>query len=78
MGETKQINWKKFIISTPEVLNGKPRIKNTRIPVSLIIGYLAAGKSHEEIINEFPDINEPQITACLDYVRDLSEHEVAI
>jgi uncharacterized protein (DUF433 family) len=73
-----QINWKDHIVSTTDVLRGKPRIKGTRIPVSLILGYLAAGKAFEEIIKEFPDLTEEQIAACLDYARDLSEFEVAV
>lgn len=73
-----QANWKDFIVSTPDILHGKPRINGTRIPVSLILGYLAAGNSFDEIIKEFPDITRKQIAACLDYARDLSEFEVAI
>lgn len=71
-------SWKDHIISTPEVLRGKPRIKGTRIPVSLILGYLAAGKSTGEILSEFPDLKAEQVIACLDYARDLSEFEAAI
>jgi len=70
-------DWRDYIVSTPDVLRGKPRIKGTRIPVSLILGYLAAGNSPEEIIKEFPDLTEEQIAACLDYARELSEFEVA-
>jgi len=73
-----QVNWKDYIVSTPDILKGKPRINGTRIPVSLILGYLAAGNSFDEIIKEFPDITREQIAACLDYARDLSEFEVAI
>ena len=71
-------DWREHIVSTPDVLRGKPRIKGTRIPVSLILGYLAAGKSAEEIIGEYPDLNRQQMAACLDYARDLSEYEVAV
>ncbi|HLA37402.1 MAG TPA: DUF433 domain-containing protein [Candidatus Brocadiales bacterium] len=73
-----QTDWRGHIESTPDVLRGKPRIKGTRIPVSLILGYLAAGKTHEEIIKEFPDLKKEQIAACLDYARELSESEIAI
>jgi len=73
-----QVNWKDHIASTPDVLRGKPRIKGTRIPVSLILGYLAAGSTFEDIIKEFPDLTHEQIAACLDYARDLSEFEVAV
>ena len=73
-----QIDWKNHVVSTPDVIRGKPRIKGTRIPVSLILGYLAMGNTSEEIIREFPDLTKEQIAACLDYARDLSEFEVAV
>lgn len=72
------VDWRGHIVSTPEVLRGKPRIKETRIPVSLILGYLADGKSIKEIIDQLPDLTQEQIAACLDYARDLSEYEVAV
>ena len=62
--------WREHIESTPDVLRGKPRIKGTRIPVSLILGYLAAGHIFDEIIAEFPDLSREQIAACLDYARE--------
>ena len=71
-------NWKDHIESTPTVLRGKPRIKGTRIPVSFILGYLAADKSPEQIIAEFPDLTREQIAACLDYARELSNFEIAV
>ncbi len=71
------VEWKDHITSDPEILRGKPRIKGTRIPVSLVLGYLAAGKTAEEIIADFPDLTREQIAACLNYARDLAEFEVA-
>jgi uncharacterized protein (DUF433 family) len=73
-----QIDWRKHIESNPEILRGKPRIKDTRIPVSLILGYLAEGKTPDEIIHEYPDLTVEKIAACLDYSRDLAEFEVAV
>lgn len=72
------VDWREHIESTPDVLRGKPRIKGTRIPVSLILGYLVAGNTYEEIVQEFPGLKKEQITACLDYARELSEFEVAV
>ena len=72
------VSWRAHIVSTPEVLNGKPRIKGTRIPVSLILGYLAAGQTADDIIKEFPDLKRKHIAACLDYARELSEFKVEI
>ena len=70
--------WKRHIASDPEILRGRPRIKGTRIPVSLILGYLAAGATPESIIAEYPDLTPEQIAACLDYARDLAEFEVTV
>jgi len=72
-----QIDWRKHVVSTPDVLRGKPRIRGTRIPVSLVLGYLAADKTAEDIVKEFPDLSKEHIAACLDFARDLSEFEVA-
>jgi len=46
--------------------------------VSLVLGYLAAGRTAREIIAELPDLNETQISACLDYARDLAEFEAPV
>ena len=72
------VNWREHITSTQDVLKGKPRLKGTRITVSLVLGYLAAGKNTEDIIKEFPDLKKEQIAACLDYARELSEFEVSV
>jgi uncharacterized protein (DUF433 family) len=72
----KPTGWRQYIVSTPEVLCGKPRIDGTRIPVALILGYLAAGSTVDEIIGEFPDLTREDIAACLDYARDLADYQV--
>jgi uncharacterized protein (DUF433 family) len=69
--------WKDRITSEPGILRGKPCIKGTRIPVALILGYLAARKSTDEIFAEFPDLAEADINAALDYARDLADFELA-
>lgn len=67
------IHWRDHIVSTPDILRGKPRIKGTRIPVSLLLGYLAAGHTTGEIITEFPELKAIQIQTCFDYARELTE-----
>ncbi|HLZ11335.1 MAG TPA: DUF433 domain-containing protein [Candidatus Acidoferrum sp.] len=72
------VQWKQYIVSDPEILRGKPRINGTRIPVGLVLGYLAAGKTSADIRTEFPDLTNEQISACLDYARDLAEFEAVV
>lgn len=51
----------------PGVCFGKPCIRGTRIWVSLILDFLATGTSHEEILQEYPQLTDADIRACLLY-----------
>ena len=72
------MDWRKHVVSDPEILRGKPRLKGTRIPVAVVLGYLAAGKTAEQIIGELPDLTPEQIAACLGYARELAEFEAVV
>ncbi len=61
--------WRKYITITSGVIGGKPRVSGTRIPVELILGYLAAGYIPDAIIKEFPDLKREQIEACAKYQK---------
>jgi uncharacterized protein (DUF433 family) len=49
----------------------------SRIPVGLILGYLAEKYTIPQIVEEFPDLTEEHISACLSYARDLASFELA-
>ena len=51
----------------PKVLVGKPVIRGTRIPVSLILNLVAHGASFAEIIDDYPILSEEDIRAALLY-----------
>ena len=54
------------IVIDPNIQNGKPVIRGTRVPVARIIGGLAGGMSDEEIISEY-EISREDISAALEY-----------
>ena len=62
----------------PNKLGGKPVIRGTRIPVSLVVELVASGMSAEEIIKEYPELTEEDIRAALLYVAKLAEKEVVL
>ncbi|MEO0101338.1 MAG: DUF433 domain-containing protein [candidate division WOR-3 bacterium] len=68
--------WREYIVTHPGILRGKPRIKGTRIPAALILGYFAAGWTIEKILEEFLDLKKEQISACLDYGQELQRFEI--
>ena len=61
-----------FIIIDPEVCFGKPCIKGTRISVGDILKWLSAGMTTEDIIEDYPELQENHIRAALAFaaVRD--------
>ena len=67
------MNWREHILSDPQILHGKPCIQGTRIPVALVLGYLAAGRDTAAIQREFPGLTAADVAACLDYARELAE-----
>lgn len=54
----------------PQVLAGKPVIRGTRLSVEFVIGLLADGWSHDDILRNYPGIEQADIAACLGYTRD--------
>jgi len=68
-------HWHDRIESDPQILRGKPCIKGTRIPVALILGYLAAERTATDILEQYPDLTSADLAACLDYARDLADFE---
>ncbi|MDW8141402.1 MAG: DUF433 domain-containing protein [Candidatus Bipolaricaulota bacterium] len=59
----------------PQICHGKPCIKGTRIPVFIILDALAAGMTHQEIIEEYPPVMEEDIQAALFYASLITQHE---
>lgn len=49
---------------------GKPCIRNTRITVSDVLGWLGSGMSFEDIITDFPELTKEDIRACLLFASD--------
>lgn len=50
-----------------EKMGGLPCIRSLRIPVSTILGQLAAGRGMEEILGDFPDLEPEDILTALEY-----------
>jgi uncharacterized protein (DUF433 family) len=59
-----------YIVIDPEIRFGKPCIKDTRITVFDVLGWLGAGMTVPEIIEDFPELSENQIRACLLYAAN--------
>ncbi len=66
------------IVSDPLVCGGEPCVKNTRIPVHVVLSHLATGEDYETVIKQFPRMVKEDILACLDYAAFLATEKVAV
>jgi uncharacterized protein (DUF433 family) len=58
------------ITVNPEQMGGLPCIRGLRIPVTTILGQLAAGRTHDEILTDFPDLEDADIDADIEYAAE--------
>jgi uncharacterized protein (DUF433 family) len=63
----------KRITQDPRVMGGKPCVRGLRVTVGTIVGLLASGHSHEEILKEYPYLEGDDIQAALSYAAWRSE-----
>ncbi len=59
----------------PSVMQGKPVIRNTRIPVELLLRKLSEGATIEELLDAYPKLTRDDIQASLAYAADAIAHE---
>ena len=64
------MNYKDIITIEPDKRGGKPCIRGMRITVYDVLDYLASGMTIEEIVDDFPYLNDADIRACLAYAAD--------
>ena len=58
----------------PRVCNGKPVIKGTRIPVSVILEQIAEGESWDGLLSGYPELSRADIQAALLYAKSSLDH----
>jgi uncharacterized protein (DUF433 family) len=72
------VNYRDIITIEPGKRSGKPCIRGMRITVYDVLEYLAAGMTHQEILEDFPYLTEEDILACLSYAADPEKQMLAL
>ena len=68
------MDYRDRITIEPDKRSGQPCIRNMRITVRDILEYLAGGMSREEILEDFPYLEDEDITACLAFAAHREQH----
>ena len=64
------MDYRKIITIDPARRGGKPCIRDLRMTVYDVLEYLAAGMTTEEVLQDFPDLTEEDVRACLAFAAD--------
>lgn len=70
------MDWKQRITVNPDQCGGRPCVRGMRIRVKDVLDLFASGLSSEEILEEMPDLEPEDLTACLKYASEKLDHPV--
>ena len=57
------------ITARSDVFGGKPIIRDMRVSVEFILSLLSQGVTHEEVLDDYPDLEPDDIRACIAYAH---------
>ena len=66
------------IVVDPDICNGKPVIKGTRITAQTVLEFLAAGDSIEDVLEEYPSLSREDVLECMKFSSELMKHRFVL
>lgn len=66
------------IVIDPDVCNGRPVVRGTRIAAQTVLEFLAAGDSIDDLLAEYPALAREDVQACLDYASRLMANHYSV
>lgn len=70
------IDYRPYISVEPGKRGGQATIRGMRIAVADVLGWLAEGMSHRDILEDFPELTEDDIRAALAFAADRQRRTV--
>jgi len=64
------MDWREYIYCDPDLLAGKPAVKDTRLAVDFILGLLAAGWTYQQLFENYPSLNPRVLQAIFAYTSE--------
>lgn len=62
----------------PDICNGRPVVRGTRVTVQTVLEFLAAGDSVDDVLEEYPGLTRADVQACLDYASRLMANHYSL
>ena len=70
------MNWQAHIVADPAVLHGAACFRGTRVPVSVVLDNLADGATVQQILEQYPTLQDVHIAAAMAYAADLARERI--
>ncbi|MDM8558331.1 DUF433 domain-containing protein [Candidatus Parabeggiatoa sp. HSG14] len=70
------MNWQNYITADPFVCKGKACFKDTQLMVSMVLEDLAKGLTSDEILKNYPSLNQEAIQAALAFVAEITREQI--
>ena len=71
----KNIDWRDFVHSDPEILVGKPVVRGTRLSVEFILNLFAEGWSERQVLDNYPTLSKEKLQAVFAFATDCLREE---
>ena len=72
------MNWQDYIEQRPDVMQGKPVFKGTRLTVELILERLGDGAGQDDLLAAFPNLRAEHIRAALAFAASAIASEETV
>lgn len=66
------------IAINPDICNGQPVVKGTRITAQTVLEFLGAGDSIEDVLEEFPSLQREDVLECIRFSSELMRHHFTL
>lgn len=63
------MDWQEYIQASPDILQGKPVFKGTRISLVFVAERLAAGWSHKRLLENYPTLRPEHLQAFYSFIQ---------
>ena len=66
------------IVIKPDICNGQPTSRGTRIAARTVLEFLAAGDSIADVLEEYPALTREEVLACIGLSSELMKHHFSL
>ena len=64
------MDWQQYVHSDPEILNGKPIVRGTRLSVEFLLRLFAAGWTEQQVLENYPSLSFEALRAVFAYAAE--------